>query len=105
MNLKLYRNGEFKMGYSKEEMETVLTFNYADGEWDVYSSVPKHIRKLMSIGDFIILEHENDRPIAIRGCLKEKQVSMKKERVLTEEQRQKAVERAEKMRKRKLNKD
>jgi hypothetical protein len=81
------------MGYSKEEQETVLTFDSVDGLWYAYSTVPKHIRKLMDLGEMEVLETEDDRPLAIRGTLREKQVSMKKERVMSEEQRKLAGER------------
>lgn len=80
------------MGYAKEEMETVLVFDYEVGNWIVYSTVPKHIRKLMEIGEVEIIEEENERPITIGGTLTERQVSMKKERVMSEEQRQKSAE-------------
>ncbi|MEL3959381.1 hypothetical protein NST17_19700 [Caldifermentibacillus hisashii] len=80
------------MGYAKEEMETVLVFDYEEGSWTVYSTVPKHIRKLMEIGEVEIIEEENERPIAIGGTLTERQVSMKRERVMSEEQRQKSAE-------------
>jgi hypothetical protein len=85
--------------YSKSEQETVLVFNYEDGDWDCYSNVPKHIRKLMSVGEMKVLETEDGRPIAVRGKLSEKQVSMKNVRVMTEEQKQKAAERMKKMHK------
>lgn len=86
------------MAYSRDEQETVLVFNNDLGEWDVYSSVPKHIRKLMTLGNFKVLEDECGRPIVVRGKLNEKQVSMKKERVMSEEQRLQASERAKKAR-------
>jgi bifunctional DNA-binding transcriptional regulator/antitoxin component of YhaV-PrlF toxin-antitoxin module len=86
------------MAYSKEEQETVLTFDSLEGQWYVYSSVPKHIRKLMGLGEMEVLETEDDRPLAIRGTLKEKQVSMKKERVMSDEQRKLAGERLSKTR-------
>lgn len=77
------------MGYSKAEQETVLTFNNDTGEWSVYSTVPKHIRKLLSINnELLIIEKENDRPLAIQGYLTEKQVSLKKQRILSEEQKE-----------------
>jgi hypothetical protein len=83
------------MGYSKDEMETILNFDYETGTWDVYSTVPKHIRKIQSLlgEDVKVLDSEDDRPIAVRGTLSEKQVSMKNVRVMTEEQKQKASER------------
>lgn len=81
------------MAYQKEEQETVLVFDYSTGEWTAYSTVPKHIRKLMNIGEMNIIESEDDHPIAVQGKLSEKQVSMKKLREYTDEQRQKVAER------------
>lgn len=75
------------MTYTKEEQETVLVYNYADNEWKVYSTVPKHIRKLMTLGEMSILETEEDRPIAIQGILPEKKVAMRNPKVVSEEQR------------------
>lgn len=87
------------MSRMKEEMETVLVYNYADNTWDCYSNVPKHIRKLQSVGEMRILESEDDRPVAVRGMLSEKQVSIKNIRVMSDEQKQKAAERMKKMHK------
>ncbi|PKR82577.1 hypothetical protein [Heyndrickxia camelliae] len=81
------------MGYSKMEQETVLTFDYERNVWMAYSTVPKHIRKLMAIGNMEILESEDDKPIAIKGILTDKQVSMKKPRVYTEKQREELQQR------------
>jgi hypothetical protein len=75
------------MGYIKEEQETVLVFDYFTGEWNVYSTVPKHIRKLMSLGEMKIIESEDDRPIAVQGKLPEKFVAMRKPKVVSDEQR------------------
>ncbi|WP_260286751.1 hypothetical protein [Peribacillus aracenensis] len=89
------------MGYSREEQETSLVFDNSTGKWTVYSTVPKHIRKLANITELFVLEYEDDRPIAVRGTLLEKQVSMKnvpKKREMTEEQRQRAAERLSKAR-------
>lgn len=86
------------MGYSRDEQETSLVFDNSTGEWTVYSTVPKHIRKLTNLTELIVLEYEDDRPIAVRGTLTEKQVTMKKERVYTDEQRERAAERLSKAR-------
>ncbi|MGE6611888.1 hypothetical protein ACQKFG_15310 [Peribacillus sp. NPDC076916] len=86
------------MGYSREEQETSLVFDNSTGEWTVYSTVPKHIRKLTNLTELFVLESEDDRPIAVRGTLTEKQVTMKKERVYTDEQRERAAERLSKAR-------
>ena len=79
------------MGYSRDEQETVL--GYSDGEWNVYSTVPKHIRKFLEIAEMEVLEYEDDRPIAIKGKLSERNISIKKERNLSEEQKRKIAER------------
>jgi hypothetical protein len=76
------------MSYSKEEQETVLVFDNSTGSWSVYSTFPKHIRKLMGIGEMEIRESEDDRPIAVQGKLSEKQVSIKKVREMSDEQRE-----------------
>jgi hypothetical protein len=76
------------MGFAREDQETVLVFEVESGQWNVYSNVPKHIRKLMNLGDMSVLELEEGRPIAIRGTLSEKNVSMKKIREMSEEQRE-----------------
>lgn len=86
------------MGYSREEQETSLVFDNSTGEWSVYSTVPKHIRKLTNLTELIIIESEDDRAIAVKGTLTEKQVGMKKERVFTDEQRERAAERLSKAR-------
>ncbi|KZR60408.1 hypothetical protein [Pseudobacillus badius] len=86
------------MGYSREEQETTLVFESSTGKWSVYSTVPKHIRKLTNLTELTVLESEDGRPIAVQGELNEKQVSMKKERVFTEEQKQKAADRLAKAR-------
>lgn len=86
------------MGYSREEQETSLVFDNSTGKWTVYSTVPKHIRKLANLTELIVLESENDRTIAVRGILTEKQVSMKKERIYTDEQKERVAKRLSKAR-------
>jgi hypothetical protein len=86
------------MAYSREEQETTLIFDNSTGKWNVYSTVPKHIRKLSKLTELITLEREDGRPIAVKGTLTEKQVSMKKERVMSEEQKIKTAERLSKVR-------
>jgi hypothetical protein len=86
------------MAYSREEQETTLVFDNSTGLWSVYSTVPKHIRKLAKITEIISLERENGKPISVKATLSEKQVSMKPVRVISEEQKQKAAERLSKAR-------
>ncbi|MFD6209704.1 hypothetical protein [Peribacillus sp. NPDC060253] len=70
-----------------------MFFDNSTREWTVYSTVPKHIRKLSNLTEIFVIESEDDRPIAVKGILTEKQVSMKKERVYTDEQKERAAER------------
>ncbi|SMQ75920.1 hypothetical protein SAMN05444673_2567 [Bacillus sp. OV166] len=86
------------MGFSREEQETTMVFDNSTGKWNVYSTVPKHIRKLSKLTEFLTLESDGDRPVAIKCELSEKMVSMKKERVYTEEQKQKVANRFAKSR-------
>ncbi|MFJ7756300.1 hypothetical protein ACQKGI_20090 [Peribacillus muralis] len=81
------------MAYSREEQETSLVFDNSTGKWTVYSTVLKHIRKLANLTELFILKSEDDRPIAVRGTLTEKQVSMRNPRVMSDEQKLKATER------------
>lgn len=96
LKIKL-KGANYIMSYTKEERETVLVFEEETGTWSVYSTVAKHIRKLSSLCDIEILESEDGRPISVKGTLKEKQVSMKQIRVMSDEQRKKAAERMSKM--------
>ncbi|KAB2359644.1 hypothetical protein [Bacillus toyonensis] len=55
--------------YDKEEQETVIIFEPATNLWDIYTNVPKHIKRLKN--DYIasILHHERDsegKTIALR---------------------------------------
>lgn len=86
------------MAYPREEQETTLVFERSTGQWNVYSTVPKHIRKLSNLCELQTLEEEKGQPIAVKGVLDEKQVSMKKIRVLSDEQRKLAAERLAKVR-------
>ncbi|QVY62937.1 hypothetical protein [Cytobacillus gottheilii] len=88
------------MAYSREEQETTLVFEAATNAWKVYSTVPKHMRKLAELTELNVLETEADgtTPKAVSGVLSDKQVSMKKARVMTEEQRQAAADRLRKLR-------
>ncbi|PHA82812.1 hypothetical protein [Bacillus pseudomycoides] len=86
------------MAYSREEQETTMVFDNSSGQWSVYSTVPKHIRKLANLCELQTLEEEAGRLTAVKGVLQEKQVTMKNLRVMTEEQRQKAAERLSKAR-------
>ncbi|MGC4375742.1 hypothetical protein WD019_02205 [Fictibacillus sp. Mic-4] len=77
------------MAYPRTEQETVLVYDAVTNEWSAYSTVPKHIRKLQSLTNVNILEFdEHGNPSAAKCTLTAKQVTMKKERVITEAQRE-----------------
>lgn len=40
---------EYNTGYSSEEKETSLSFDYISKKWYVFSTVPRHIKKILSI--------------------------------------------------------
>ncbi|HDR4617630.1 TPA: hypothetical protein QCQ90_005303 [Bacillus cereus] len=55
--------------YDKEEQETVIVFEPATNLWDIYTNVPKHIKRLKN--DYIasVFQEENDsegKTIAVR---------------------------------------
>ncbi|HDR5276244.1 TPA: hypothetical protein QCS28_003479 [Bacillus thuringiensis] len=90
--------------YSIKEQETVLTFDNETKEWSAYSCVPKHIRKLLEIvgeENVTVIESENgneNKPLAVRCTLEEKQVSMRKLRKYSEDQKRKMAERMREVR-------
>ncbi|PFS79570.1 hypothetical protein [Bacillus cereus] len=90
--------------YSIKEQETVLTFDNETKEWSAYSCVPKHIRKLLEIvgeENVTVIESENgneNKPLAVRCTLEEKQVSMRKLRQYSEDQKRKMAERMREVR-------
>ncbi|MCZ6943744.1 hypothetical protein EJ131_25180 [Bacillus mycoides] len=83
--------------YSMKEQETVLTYDNETKEWNAYSCVPKHIRKLVEIvGEEHVTVIESDcegKPLAAKCTLEEKQVSMKKVRQYSEDQKREMAER------------
>ncbi|MGW8749476.1 hypothetical protein [Bacillus wiedmannii] len=55
--------------YEKEEQETVIVFEPATNIWDIYTNVPKHIKRFKN--DYIasVFHEENDsegKTIAVR---------------------------------------
>ncbi len=64
------KTGAFNMAYSREEQETTMVFDNSTGQWSVYSTVPKHIRKLNNLCELKTLEEEDGRPIAVKGFFK-----------------------------------
>ncbi|MDP1457920.1 hypothetical protein Q8G37_15850 [Bacillus wiedmannii] len=83
--------------YSTKEQETVLTFDNETKEWSAYSCVPKHIRKLVAlVGEenvTVIESDDEDKPLAVKCTLQEKNVSMKRLRTYSENQKRDMAER------------
>lgn len=82
------------MAYPKAEQETTLVYESETNTWTVYSTVPKHIRKLTKISEVTVLESDEYGPKAVKAKLSEKQVSMRVLRELSEEQREQLRARA-----------
>ncbi|EJR82846.1 hypothetical protein IK7_02120 [Bacillus cereus VD156] len=83
--------------YSTKEQETVLTYDNETKEWSAYSCVPKHIRKLVAlVGEenvTVIESDDEDKPLAVKCTLQEKNVSMKRLRTYSENQKREMAER------------
>ncbi|QJC52743.1 hypothetical protein HGI30_15015 [Paenibacillus albicereus] len=77
------------MTYSREEQETILRFDSVERVWVAWSAFQPHIRKLTKIaGAPINPEYDGERVISGRWTLKEKNVRIIAERILTPEQRE-----------------
>lgn len=77
--------------YSSEEKETNLNFDYKEGVWQVWTSVPNHITKLLKLKNHTFEVEsvtETGRITAIKGTLSAKQISFGNILELTEEQRE-----------------
>ena len=88
---------------SKDERETALIYNEADGFWEIYTAVPKHIRRFDKLKyECVKTEfYENGEVFAKFYKVPAKAISFRdpnKKRELTEEQRQAAAERLRAMR-------
>lgn len=46
--------------YEKEEQETVIVFEPAINQWDIYTTVPKHIRRLKNNYIASVSQEEKD---------------------------------------------
>ncbi|MRD36466.1 hypothetical protein GH882_10930 [Bacillus thuringiensis] len=82
--------------YSVKEQETVLTFDNETKEWSAYSCVPKHIRKLVALvgeENVTVIESDDGNILAVKCTLQEKNVSIKRLRTYSEDQKRKMAER------------
>ena len=82
---------------SREERETILTYEEETNQWHIYSDVPKHARKYEKYVD----ESKNHRKgysansgqlVMIDGYVTDGNVGISKKRKLTEKQRQRLAE-------------
>lgn len=91
------------MGYEKAEQETCIIFDAEENIWKGYCCYPPHITKIIKILgiESVKAEYEDGResPISIVFRMKPNQVSFRqgKKREMTEEQREQARLRLQKM--------
>lgn len=88
------------MSYTREEQETVIRCNGTpNADWEIYSCIPKHVRKLTSLAEEWGVEVSTPHDGGIIVTLPSKAISFRKPstRVMTEEQREAARERFKKM--------
>ena len=93
---------------SQEENETLLRYDYIDQCWYVETSVPTHITKFKKQGWEIVSQTVNENgnvQVVEFKCNNPSSITIgkaeKKKRELTEEQRQKTIERLQKARNKK----
>lgn len=76
--------------YSEEEKETILRYDYKNKVWEVWTSVPSHITRILKLKDNnfdVDTVTDTGSITAIKGTLNQKQISFRNE--LSEEQREK----------------
>ncbi len=84
-------------GYSREDRETTLNYDYENQEWIAYSSVPTHITRMTKLyGDDVeVLERlESGTAVLVRAKLPKSAIGFRK--LMSEERRQELSERAKK---------
>ncbi|MCX0355261.1 hypothetical protein LI064_12110 [Clostridium perfringens] len=77
--------------YSEDEKETILNFDYKNKVWNVWTSVPAHITKLLRLknNNFDVDTVTNTGTItSIKGTLKLKQIGFKNIIELSDERRE-----------------
>lgn len=70
--------------FSKEEKETVLNFKYDEGVWNVWSSVPNHITRLLKLkGANIQVDSvsETGYITSVKGTLSKKMISFRNAKI------------------------
>lgn len=82
------------MGLSRMEQEVHILKTADEKEWMMYSSDPKYIRKMDKIGVSPYKKEKIDNDTyGYFYKIEEKQISFRKKRILTEEQKKKMKER------------
>ena len=85
------------MSYKYEEQESTFSYCYNDDMITVYSSIQKDITKLLKLCNHnkvdVISVNDNGKITAIKCYITRKQLSLRKEIELTEEQKRERAER------------
>lgn len=77
--------------YSEDEKETILNFDYKNKVWNVWTSVPTHITKLLRLknNNFIVDTVTSTGSItSIKGTLRANQISFRNITELSEERKE-----------------
>lgn len=81
-------------GVPRSEQETVLIFNAETKRWTMHSTYPPHMRKWGDLIEAPASVSEDGAEVSVEGDMVEGlSVSLRKKRVMSEEQRQLASER------------
>lgn len=86
--------------FPREEQETSLLFNAGEETWDIMTNIPKDVRQFTKIAKAFGVEPTINDDGRLRVSLPVKAVSFhkpRKKREMTEEQREKARQRFQKM--------
>lgn len=87
------------MAIPRNEQETVLIFNAETKRWTMHSTYPPHMRKWGDLLTAPTSVSEDGAEVSVEGDMVEGlSVSLRKKRVMSEEQRQLAGERLAKLR-------
>ena len=103
-------NADSVQRFTKDERETILVYNEADGFWTIYSAVQSHIRKFDKLNYEVtqVDSYEDDTVAAKFYKVPKNAISFRdtsKKRNYTDEQRAAMSERARKMVENRLKKD
>ena len=110
VSIKRSDNSDSVQRFTKDERETILVYNEADGFWTIYSAVQSHIRKFDKLNYEVtqVDSYEDDTVAAKFYKVPKNAISFRdtsKKRNYTDEQRAAMSERARKMVENRLKKD